>query len=166
MPTARREFLIALLAPWPLATLGAARADDRSGNRAASIERAIFAFTNQQRTARRLRPLDPSDALSAIARSHSRDMLARDYFDHRTPEGAHSADRIARQGLRFDATAENLYMVKDGVTDAAALASAMVRGWMDSRGHRTNILGPDYRFLGVGVAATSRVVLATQLFAG
>jgi uncharacterized protein YkwD len=166
MPTARREFLLALLAPWPLSTLGPVRTDDRLSDRARIIEQAIFSLTNLQRTGRRLRSLDPSDALSAIARGHSRDMLAREYFDHRTPEGKGSVDRIATKGLQFDATGENIYMVKDAVTDATALASAMVRDWMNSREHRANILAPDYRFLGVGVAATARTVLATQLFGG
>jgi uncharacterized protein YkwD len=166
MPTARREFLLALLAPWPAAALGAARLDDQFRDRAGAIEQAIFAFTNQQRAARSLQRLEASEQLSEVARGHSRDMLTRDYFDHRTPEGMRSADRIARRGLRFDATGENLYMVKNGLAAASELASAMVSGWMNSREHRANILAPDYRFLGVGVAATSRIVLATQLFGG
>jgi uncharacterized protein YkwD len=166
MALARREFLLALLAPWPLASLRAEGADEQLRERAAAIEQAIFSYTNLQRTARRLRPLDPSAELSAVARGHSRDMLMRAYFDHLTPEGMRSSDRVAREGLRYDVTGENLYMVKGGPTDATDLAAGMVRGWMNSREHRENILAPDYRFLGVGVAATPSIVLATQLFAG
>jgi uncharacterized protein YkwD len=166
MPTARREFLLALLGPWSLAWRGAADADEQLLERAAAIEKAVVALTKLERTSRRLPSLDLSGELAEIARGHSRDMLMRGYFDHRTPEGMRPADRIAGKGLRFDATGENLYMAHGGLTDATNLAASIVRGWMNSRQHRENILASDYRFLGVGVAATSRIALVTQLFAG
>jgi uncharacterized protein YkwD len=56
--------------------------------------------------------------------------------------------------------------MQDATTDAAEMASLMVSGWMDTRGHRHNILDPDYTLLGVGVAVSGRQVIATQLFAG
>ncbi len=166
MALARRTFLIACVAPWTLARRGEARAVDATRERASTIEQVVMSLTNDVRIGRRLPRLDASAALAAIARRHSRDMLDRGYFDHCTPEGLHSSDRIARGGLTFDATGENIYMVKDAGAGPADLASAMVSGWMKSRGHRANILAPDYRVVGVGVAATSRIVLATQLFGG
>jgi hypothetical protein len=105
-------------------------------------------------------------ALAAVARGHSQDMLTRGFFDHRTPEGLVPADRIARQGLRFTLTGENLYLVEGGIPAAAALASSIVSGWMNTKDHRRNILDPAFRYLGVGVAASTRVVIATQLFGG
>ena len=93
-------------------------------------------------------------------------MLNRGYFDHRTPEGLRSSDRIARGGLDFDATGENIYMVRNATARPADIASAMVNGWMNSRDHRANILTPDYRVVGVGIVATPRIVIATQLFGG
>ena len=54
----------------------------------------------------------------------------------------------------------------DGTADAAELASIMVTGWMKRRGHRRNILDPALRCLGVGVAISDRVVMATQLYGG
>ena len=166
MPLTRRSFLLACLAPWPLARRGEARAADANRQRAATIEQAVISLTNDVRTGRRLPPLDASDALAAIARRHSQDMLDRGYFDHCTPEGLHSSDRIARGGLDFDATGENIYMVRNAISSPANLASAMVKGWMNSRDHRANILTPDYRVVGVGIVATPRVVIATQLFGG
>jgi uncharacterized protein YkwD len=166
MALTRRTFLLACLAPWPLARRGDARDADANRERAATIEQAVLSLTNDVRASRRLAPLDPSDALAAIARRHSQDMLDRGYFDHRTPEGLHSADRIARGGLTFDATGENIYMVKNATAGPTDLAWGMVKGWMNSREHRANILTPDYRVAGVGVVATPRVVIATQLFGG
>jgi uncharacterized protein YkwD len=166
MPLTRRSFLLACLAPWPLARRGEARAADANRERAAMIEQAVISLTNDVRTGRRLAPLDSSDALAAIARRHSQDMLNRGYFDHCTPEGLHSSDRIARGGLDFDATGENIYMARNATAGPADLASAMVKGWMNSRDHRANILTPDYRVVGVGIVATPRVVIATQLFGG
>ncbi len=166
MALSRRTFLFVCLAPWPLARRVEARASDASRERAMTIEQVVLSLTNDVRIGRRLAPLGRSDALAAIARRHSQDMLDRRYFDHCTPEGLHSADRIARAGLSFDTTGENIYMVKDPKAGPAGVASAMVKGWMNSRGHRANILTRDYRVVGVGVAATPHVVLATQLFGG
>jgi len=166
MALTRRTFLLACLAPWPPARRSEARAADANRERAAAIEQAVLSLTNDVRAARRLAPLEPSFPLAGVARRHSQDMLDRGYFDHRTPEGLRSSDRIARSGLEFDATGENIYMVRDATSSPVNLASAMVKGWMNSRDHRANILTPDYRVVGVGIVATPRVVLATQLFGG
>jgi len=166
MALTRRRFLLACVAPWPFVRRGEARAGDANRERAATIEQAVLRLTNDARADRRLAPLDPSFALAAIARRHSQDMLDRGYFDHCTPEGLRSSDRIARSGLDFDATGENIYMVRNATSSQASLASAMVKGWMNSRDHRANILTPDYRVVGVGIVATPRIVLATQLFGG
>ena len=166
MALTRRRFLLACVAPWPFVRLGEARAGDANRERAATIEQAVLRLTNDARAGRRLAALEPSAALAAIARRHSQDMLDRGYFDHCTPEGLHSSDRIARGGLDFDATGENIYMVRNATVRPADLASAMVKGWMNSRGHRANILTPDYRVIGVGIVATPRSVIATQLFGG
>ena len=166
MALTRRAFLLACVAPWPLARRGEARAADGNRERAATIEQAVFSLTNDVRTGRRLAPLEPSDALAAIARRHSQDMLDRGYFDHCTPEGLHSSDRIARGGLDFDATGENIYMIKNATAGPTDLAWAMVKGWMNSREHRANILTPDYRVVGVGIVVTPHLVIATQLFGG
>ena len=166
MALTRRSFLLACLAPWPLAPRGEASPADANRERAATSEQAVISLTNVVRVGRRLAPLDTSDALAAIARRHSQDMLDRGYFDHCTPEGLHSSDRIARGGLEFDATGENIYMVRNATARPAELASAMVNGWMNSRDHRANILTPDYRVVGVGVVAAPHIVIATQLFGG
>jgi uncharacterized protein YkwD len=166
MPTTRREFLFAVIAAGPLSGPRNAPVVEPAPDRVAEIEWHILFLTNQQRIWRRLPPLESSAALARIARSHSQDMLARGFFDHRTPEGIGSAERIARQGLKIATSAENIFLMKAGTSDAAELASVMVSGWMSAKGHRQNILDPAFRSLGVGVAASVRLVLATQLFGG
>jgi uncharacterized protein YkwD len=162
----RRTFLLACFASWPLPLRGEVRATVANRERAVTIEHAVLSLTNDARTVRRLAPLEPSDALAVVARRHSQDMLDRGYFDHCTPEGLHSSDRITRGGLDFDATGENIYMVRNETGRPSDVASAMVKGWLNSRDHRANILTPDYRVVGVGVVTTPGVVIATQLFGG
>ncbi|HEY3380884.1 MAG TPA: CAP domain-containing protein [Vicinamibacterales bacterium] len=131
----------------------------------ANLEFHVFLLTNQQRSARNLAALVASEPLSEVARGHSREMLARNFFDHRTPEGVGPAQRLAQRGLRYDAWAENIFMSTGGSADPSQLASMIVGGWMSSESHRSNILQPDFRFLGVGAAVEGRHVTITELFA-
>ena len=166
MALTRREFLLALPRPLAARPAGEARAADASRERAATIEQAVFSLTNDVRTGRRLPPLDPSDALAAIARApqpgHADAGLLRPL--HARGAALVGPDCAGRPGLRRDR--ENIYMVKDAPTGPADLASAMVKGWMNSRGHRANILTPDYRVVGVGVVATPRIVSPRSCSAG
>ena len=73
---------------------------------------------------------------------------------------------MQKHGLAFAGVAENIYSTRNGTMDPAELASIMVDGWMNSAGHRRNILEPSLEYLGVGVAMSDTQVLATQLFAG
>lgn len=160
----RRSFLIALATGWSCRQ-SVAR-PTAAADRATEIEWHIRFLTNQQRNFHKVRPLEASPALADVARSHSRDMLERDYFNHRSPEGLSPRDRVARSGLTYAVVAENIYSTENGSTDAARLASIMVEAWMKNAGHRRNILEPSLRVLGVGVALSDTHVLATQLFAG
>lgn len=133
---------------------------------AADVEWHVLFLTNQQRGWRHLSRLTLSEELATVARAHSRDMLARGFFSHQTPEGLDPGDRLARAGLHLDTWGENLYSITDGPTDAAELAALVVAGWMDNRGHRNNILNPDFHRLGVGAAFKGRAAMFTELFAG
>lgn len=166
MPVTRRDCLFAVLTLWPLGRQGNAHAFAPRPDRVGEIEWHIAFVTNQQRMWQNLALLAPSESLAGIARGHSQDMLTRGFFDHRTPEGTGSADRIARQGLSFTVSSENIYLMRNGTTDAAELASIMVGGWMKTKAHRRNMLDPAFLYLGVGVASSERLVIATQLFGG
>src|SRR6185295_20236602 len=104
---------------------------------------------NQERKAHGLRLLTRAADLSAVAREHSRDMSVRGYFAHRSPDGADLRDRFARSGInRWRQIAENI-AYNLGYSDPVVTA---VENWMQSQGHRQNILDSRLTESGVGVA--------------
>ena len=128
------------------------------GAEAASL---IHNMTNEERILAGLLPLSRDARLDGIARLHADDMAARGYFSHVAPEGATPSDRAAVSGydcLKRDGAyvrsgiAENIYMSRTHVVYTRGLAAEAVGGWMDSPGHRENILGAGYDRLGVGIA--------------
>lgn len=141
--------------------------DRAPGDRLAALERRLFELTNRERRERGLDALEPESTLAEIARRHSADMLERDYFAHESPEGNDAHDRIAAGHRRLvGLTAENLWSGSGyDLGDADALARVVVDDWMASRGHRENILRPEYTHLGIGVAAAGSEVRMTQNFA-
>ena len=94
--------------------------------------------------------------LAAVARAHSADMRDRGYSSHNNPDGESPFDRAEQAGL--SARAENIARGQDD-------AKAVMNAWMNSAGHRRNILNCDLTRLGVGVAEGSGGPWWTQLFA-
>lgn len=153
----------------------------------ATLELLIHQTVNQHRQNTGLQPLAYDATLSGIARGHSQDMARRTYFEHETPEGYDPSDRAARAGYtcRKDygsyytyGVAENIYLshlveltvyvsglpIKRYKTDEQH-ALSIVAGWMNSPGHRNNILDRAYDRVGTGVAiAPDEKVLVTQNF--
>jgi len=102
---------------------------------------SAFKATNAQRIANGLPSLDYCRTCTAMAEEQSRDMNDRGYFDHTRPNGETFAQRATRFGLSKGA-AENIAWGKLGDT--------VVGLWMNSPGHRANILNPNYKSMGVG----------------
>ncbi len=126
-----------------------------------ALERQAFEGVNRERAARGLPALAWNERLAAIARAHSRDMARRDYFDHVSPDGLHPRDRVKGAGLDYREIAENIASNRN--VDRPARTA--VEGWMDSPGHRANILNPRVAETGMGVAADEDGSLYfTQLF--
>lgn len=125
------------------------------------IERATFDAVNDIRRRRGLRVLRWNRRLAEVARAHSLDMARRNYFDHVNPEGEGPAQRVRRARLAYRAVAENLAQNR-GADDPVATA---VEGWMNSRGHRENILEPVYEQGAMGVVMDAGgEIFFTQLF--
>ncbi|MEM7248505.1 MAG: CAP domain-containing protein [Acidobacteriota bacterium] len=131
----------------------------------------IHVLTNEVRARHGLGPVRPEQGLTTIALLHASDMLERNFFEHVSPEGEGAADRVARWHRRLiGEVGENLWM-RDGwfmIMDVAAqedLARESLAGWMDSPGHRANVLRPGATHLGVGVVASGGRWRAVQLFA-
>ncbi|MNI45505.1 hypothetical protein D3C73_999320 [compost metagenome] len=106
-------------------------------------EREVFVLTNEQRIAEGLKPLVLNVALSAVARQKSQDMVDNQYFDHQSAKWGSPFDMMKDAGIRFSAAAENI--AKGQLTP-----EQVVRSWMNSAGHRANILNAKYTELGVG----------------
>jgi len=150
------------------------------------LEKRIHAMINRERTAHGLSPLAWDKALSRIARGHSKDMAGRGFFSHDSPEGRDFLFRYRQQGytcaLRIGNTihtgAENIALnglyrsitTINGVAyhewnTAEQIALSTVQGWMNSQGHRKNILTPHWLNQGIGVfISTDDKVYITQNF--
>ena len=117
----------------------------------ADVRRATLCLLNAERAARNLPPLRANDALARAALGHARDMVVNDYFSHESRSGADVVARIRDAGyLRGRSrwtVGENLAW---GV-GRKATPSEIVRSWMDSPGHRANILHRAFDEVGVGV---------------
>lgn len=130
---------------------------------AADIEEQVFQAINRIREEHHLLPLSAAKDLGAIARLHSQDMAVRAYFSHVSPEGDSLRTRITRNGItNWNRIAENIAM-NYGYGDPVSIA---VKGWLESPGHRHNIMDENLTETGIGVAmdAKGRIYL-TQLFA-
>jgi uncharacterized protein YkwD len=107
------------------------------------LEAKMLELVNKERTKRGLQPVKADAEMTKVARSHSKDMFARGYFSHYTPEGKDPFDRMKAANVKFIAAGENLAL---GQTLAICH-----QGLMNSPGHKANILRPNYGRLGIGI---------------
>ncbi|MFD0317502.1 CAP domain-containing protein [Streptomyces flavalbus] len=112
-------------------------------SREAAAEAEVLKLVNQERAQAGCSPVAANSALASLAGAFSADMAARDFFDHTDPSGATPWDRAEAAGID-NLGGEN---IARGQADAAAVMDA----WMNSPGHRANILNCDFTTLGVGV---------------
>jgi uncharacterized protein YkwD len=132
------------------------------------IEAEIHDQVNEIRTERGLSELEHDDEIAAISRTHSQDMNERDYFSHTNPEGETPADRFGDlYPAECRAVGENLAYIQSGAGghgSAESIADRIVQGWMDSDGHRENLLRENWDSQGIGVYIDDGRIDATQKF--
>jgi uncharacterized protein YkwD len=104
----------------------------------------IVALINHERTSRDLSTLTIDARLTAAAQGHSQDMARNNFFDHIGSDGSNSGGRISREDYPWTFFAENLGC-------GYPTAEAMLKGWLDSPGHRVNMLAPEAAHIGVGL---------------
>jgi hypothetical protein len=102
---------------------------------------------NRERTSRGLIPLNPNQSLTQAAYAHALDMDKRRYFDHISPDGTGFTFRCAQNRYPGIAVAENIYYASFQIE-----AEPVVAGWMESDGHRKNILAREATEIGLGMA--------------
>ncbi|MBI5456887.1 CAP domain-containing protein [Candidatus Kaiserbacteria bacterium] len=129
------------------------------------IELEILALMNVEREKAGLLSLAPDTALTNIARGHSSDMLVNDYFSHEDKSGCSSSCRATNAGYSWQIVGENIYMMSGYELNAVAAAKMIVEGWMNSPGHRANILREAYTNVGVGVSTKGKDIYATSVYA-
>jgi uncharacterized protein YkwD len=117
----------------------------------------VVALTNAERAKAGCKPLKVDSRLNLSAQRHSADMAKRNYFEHEDPEGHDFADREKAAGFVGDSGGENIAM---GQTSAAEV----MNDWMNSPGHRRNILDCSFTLIGVGYVAAGHYW--TQNFGG
>lgn len=134
----------------------------RAGDKAAPTrdEKKVFELTNQERKMKEVPPLVLSPALCKLARAHSENMAAQGKMEHTLDEKT-PFDRMKAAGYRYAKAGENIGMGDEGIP-----VESIMKAWMESEGHRNNILSADYTEIGVGIArAKNGQLYFTQVFA-
>ncbi|MER7478295.1 CAP domain-containing protein [Streptomyces sp. NPDC126510] len=125
-----------------------------SGESAAAAQ--VLSLVNEERAKVGCSPVAANSALTGLAQSYSEDMAARGFFDHTDPDGRTPWDRAEKAGI------SNLG--GENIARGQATAAAVMDAWMNSPGHRANILNCDFKTLGVGVEFGSGGPWWTQNF--
>ncbi|MBB6713114.1 CAP domain-containing protein [Clostridium gasigenes] len=135
----------------------------QSDNYVAEIEQAIFARVNKERSANGLGALSYNNTMQNYGRIKSKDMGDRGYFDHANPEGELIIARMKKDGVNYNSWGENIAYIQGG-SNNASLADQFMTNWMNSPGHRANILLGNFASIGVGVYKVGNTYYATQEF--
>ena len=104
----------------------------------------VIDLTNQHRQANGLKPLTHDPELSKVAQKKSQDMHQNNYFSHTSPTYGSPFDMMRDSGIEYKTAGENIAQGQRTPED-------VVNAWMNSSGHRANILNPDFTHIGVGV---------------
>lgn len=109
------------------------------------FEQEVVRLTNVQRQKKDLNPLQIDDGLSKVARLKSEDMRDQNYFSHQSPTYGSPFEMMQKFDIHFSHAGEN-------IAAGYPTPEKVVQGWMNSEGHRANILNPHFTHIGVGVA--------------
>jgi uncharacterized protein YkwD len=119
---------------------------------ARALERDAFQLINTERGLAGLNALKWNDQIAEVARLHSANMARYDFFSHQGLDGKMVDDRAGKLGLyNWSAIGENIAFMK-GYDDPVNQA---VQRWLQSPGHKKNLLGPDWTQTGIGLSVTA-----------
>lgn len=110
------------------------------------IEGEVIRLVNEIRQKNNLNPLKPNEELMRLSKKNAEAMSSAGYFSHTSPTEGSFEQRMEKSGLSFRRAGEN---IAKGHTSA----QQVVDGWMNSKGHRENILNPEFTDIGVGYAS-------------
>jgi uncharacterized protein YkwD len=150
-------------APVPSPAPAPSTGTEASDSFIAEIEQAIYTRVNQERAAAGLPALQYNNTMQHYARIKSQDMGDRGYFDHKNPEGQLITTKMQADGVSYRAWGENIAYIS-GMSGNAQLATKFMDNWMNSSGHRANILSSNFSSIGIGVYKVGNTYYATQEF--
>lgn len=122
-----------------------------------SLEEQVAELTNKERIQRGLDRLKYNWQLARVARYKSEDMYKNNYFDHYSPTYGSPFDMLKSFNIRFSAAAEN-------IAKGQKTAQSVMSSWMNSQGHRANILNKNFTEIGVGYVNGGGIPYWTQMF--
>lgn len=123
-----------------------------------TLEDEVITLVNRERVNNGLQPLKYNWEAARVARIKSQDMINNNYFGHISPIYGSPFKMLESYGLRFSAAAEN-------IAYGQRTAQEVMNSWMNSPGHRANILSRSFTEIGVGAAKASNGTLHwTQIF--
>jgi uncharacterized YkwD family protein len=122
-----------------------------------AFEQEVVELTNAERAKQGLAPLEIDEELSQVAREKSNDMASNNYFSHNSPVYGSPFDMMNQFGISYRTAGEN---IAQGQTSPEQVVNA----WMNSDGHRANILNGDFTHIGVGFVENGNHW--TQMFIG
>jgi uncharacterized protein YkwD len=126
-----------------------------------SLEMQCFNEVNRLRVGRGLAPLAFNEVLLRVARDYSRRMAEEHFFSHNDPEGRSVRERVTSANVRWRMLGENL-AYSNGYINPVAVS---LMGWMDSPGHRRNLLDQTWRQMAIGAwISANGTVYFTQIF--
>ena len=138
---------------------------NNSNNKKTSIanltedEQEIFNLINSKRIANGLSALKIDNELQKVARIKAQDMVDKNYFSHTSPTYGSPFDMMKSFGISYKTAGENIA--------GHSSNSGAVEAWMNSSGHRANILNSSFNYTGIGVASSSKYgKIYVQMFLG
>jgi uncharacterized YkwD family protein len=145
------------VAPAPKATAPGQQPTAKAPVGISQMAQQVIDLTNNERKKNGLPPLQSDPSLSKVAQTKSNDMEAKHYFSHTSPTYGSPFDMMRDFGVTYKAAGENIAM-------GQTTAQQVVNAWMNSEGHRKNILSASYTNIGVGF--TSKGNYWSQMFIG
>lgn len=131
--------------------------DENKTTNISSVESEVLKLVNIERQKQGLSPLKLSSELSKVAKIKSQDMADKNYFSHNSPTYGSPFDMMKQFGIKYTTAGEN-------IAKGYSSAQAVMNGWMNSPGHKANILSSNFGTLGVGYVEKNGSTYWTQMF--
>ena len=133
--------------------------DTENSNGLTADEQETFDLINAQRTAAGLQPLQIDPEVQNVARAKAQDMVNNNYFSHTSPTYGSPFDMLKSYGVKYKAAGENIA--------GNSSNQGAVNAWMNSEGHKANILSNNYNYTGLGVVSSPKYgKIYVQMFIG